>query len=363
MEPQNQTNSSGAVLNPPPTAASGCLGSLGWFAAGWVLPCFSPTFYAHAARRRVASAIAFLFLVAFIATGLHTLGAIRGLVQAGAEIQQEFASGRFPEITITDGVAEVNGPQPFVLVDQTGMLVVFDTTGVYTGIDRSRYSQGILLTRTTIVVLNAQGQYQEIPLSDLQQAFDADPIDINGETVVSFWAGFSVIATIVVGVFLFLWYTVVRLAYLALIALVLWGVAALIRPGVGFGPVLITGIYALVPAIYLHFLLGQISVTFIFLFTLLFVPLWIAALALALMTRAAAPASDSVTDYFKSERPVREWRALLALPLLLDFALEVIFQWKAWYVTWPLAFLTFGALVLVSLWPLFSKPKAAVPSG
>jgi hypothetical protein len=188
-----------------------------------------------------------------------------------------------------------------------------------------------------------------------------DPITINGETAVSMWAGLSVVVTVVVVVFLLLWYTLVRLAYLALIALVLWGLAALVRPGTGFGPVLIAGVYALIPTTYIHFLLGQVGLTFPVLFTLVLLPVWGLALAAALMPHTPAPASESVMDYFQSERPVRAWRALIALPLLVDLALEVVFQWRAWYVTWPLALITLSALVLVGVWPVFAKPQPAAP--
>jgi hypothetical protein len=102
---------------------------------------------------------------------------------------------------------------------------------------------------------------------------------------------------------------------------------------------------------------------FLGLFTILLLPLWAVALAAALFPRAPAPASDSAADYFRAEHAPRLWRALMALPLLADFALESIFDWKAWYVTWPLAFLTLLALLAVSLWPLLAKKSAPAPGG
>lgn len=348
---------------PDQAQSGGCLSELGWLAAGWVLSCFSPTFYYRAARRRVGSAILFFVVFGLAITGLQTLGLVRGLVQAGLEIRRAFEAGDFPEITISGGEAEVSGPQPRVLLDDPDVLVVLDTTGQYTEIDRGRYASGFLLTRTTLSFLNQQGQYQEISLSDLQQALDTDPIVLNGETATTYWTVFAAIVSLAGLVFLAVWNTVVRLAYLALIALVLWGVAALIRPGTGFGPVLATGLYALVPAEYARFLLSEVRFGFLGLFTLLLLPLWAAALAAALIPRTPAPASNSAADYFRAEHPLRFWRALIALPLLTDFALEIIFDWKLWYVTWALAFLTLIALAAISLWPLLAKPNAPAQMG
>ena len=214
-----------------------------------------------------------------------------------------------------------------------------------------------------LIVLSQQGQYQEIPLSDLQAAFDTDPIVINGDTATNYWTIFAVIFSVIAWVFLAVWNLLVRIAYLGVIALAFWGAAALIRPGTGFGPVLVAGLYALVPAEYARFLLSEVRFGFLGLFTILLLPLWAAALAAALIPRAPAPASDSAADYLRAEHSPRLWRALMALPLLADFALESIFDWKAWYVTWPLAFLTLLALLAVSLWPLLAKKSAPAPGG
>ncbi len=358
-----------AASSPPSGPASnqaqpgGCLSELGWLAAGWVLSCFSPTFYYRAARRRVGGAILFFVVFGLVITSLQTLGLIRSLVQAGLEIRRAFEAGDFPEITISGGVAEVSGPQPRVLIDDPSVLVVLDTTGQYTEIDRRRYTQGFLLTRTTLIVLSQQGQYQEIPLSDLQAALGTDPIVINGDTATNYWTIFAAIFSVIAWVFLAVWNILVRIAYLAVIALVFWGVAALIRPGTGFGPVLVAGLYALIPAEYARFLLSEVRFGFLGLFTILLLPLWAAAVAAALIPRPPAPASDSAADYFRADHPLRFWRVLIALPLLADFALEIVFDWKLWYVTWGLAFLTLIALLAASLWPLVMKKSAPAPMG
>ena len=337
-----------APVVPARAEPEGCLSAVGWFGAGAVLSCFSPTFYHRAARRRLGWAIGFFLAFSIAVTGLQSLALIRGLVQAGQEIGRAFESGEIPQITISNGVAEISGPQPFVLVDDGQNLVVLDTTGTYTAEDLRRYDQGFILTRTTMAGVSESGRYQEFSLSDLQAALDIDPFVLNAETGTAYWATVSVIVAPLGFVALAFWNGLIRLVYLTMIALVLWGVSAVLRPGTGFGPVLITGLYAIVPVLYARLLLSQIGIGFFGLFTLLLLPVWAATLAVALRPR--------------TERPLRAWRALLALPLLLDFALEVIFGWDAWYVTWPLTALTLIALLAVSWRPPSTKTAAGLPT-
>jgi hypothetical protein len=210
-------------------------------------------------------------------------------------------------------------------------------------------------------VLNQQGQYQKLPLRDLQAALDRDPIVINASTTTTYWSVFALLVVLIAALFLLVWNIGVRLAYIALIALVFWGVAALIRPGTGFGPVLITGLYALVPALLVSFLLSQVGLNIPLTTTFFLVVFWVVGLIAALMPRSPTPASSSIGDYFRAERPLRAWRALIALPLSLDIALETIFGWNLALLTWPLALLTFGALLAVSAWPLIKKGDSRAP--
>lgn len=348
----------------PEAAASpgepGCMSSLGWFAAAPVLACFSPTFYANAARRRTGSAILFFFLFAFVITGLQSCGILWGMVKVGQDIRQAFDSGEFPVLTITNGVAEVDGTQPYVIADNDTFFAI-DTTGQYTDIDRRRYAQGLLIKRTSVVILNRQGDYQEAPLSAVQEMLGlGDPFVLDAETATNYWTGFALIVSVVVFLFLAIWNTLVRLAYVALIALAVWGLTALIRPGTGFGPVLATGLYALSPALFVVFLISQTPVGFPGLTTLFLLIFWGLGLAAAFQTRRTEPAaSPSIGAFLSAERPLRAWRALIAIPLALDVVLETIFGWDAFYVTWPLALLTVGALAVASFWPLFMTPNAA----
>jgi hypothetical protein len=365
-----QTSGDPAALTTPPAASpaapqqnAGCLSELGWLAAAPALSCFSLNFYHLATKRRTGSAVMFFFAFTFVIVSLQACGILWGLFKAGQEIRQSFERGEFPEITITDGVAEVSGQQPFVFEDNDSFLGI-DTTGQYTEIDRRRYIQGLLLKRTSVVFLSRQGEYREVPLSDVQRLLGlSDPFILNGETAANYWTGFSLLASVIAFLALIVWNWLVRLAYIALIGLVVWGIVALVRSGTGFGPVLIAGLYALVPALFIHFLLGQVNFTLPLLTTFFLIVFWGLGLAAAFWPRAASAAPATADEYFRTERPLRGWRALIALPVVIDIVLEMIFNWKAWYVTWPLTMFTLIALLAVSLWPLTKLPNQSASQG
>ena len=112
------------------------------------------------------------------------------------QIQQAFADGEIPEITISNGIAEVSGEQPFIMLDGAdangqSMFVAVDTTGKIKKIDTG-YSQGFLLTRTELHVVNPQNGYQVVPLSDINTMFSQDPIIINAQTTSQAWGVMSI---------------------------------------------------------------------------------------------------------------------------------------------------------------------------
>jgi hypothetical protein len=347
--PTSDPYPAGAPTTPPPNPSPGCLASISSFFAGFVLACVSPAFYANAIRRKAVVAVLFIFLFGSTITCLQTASLFLAFVKAGAEIPKALERSQFPDIRISRGIAEISGPQPFVIADSAQYLFVLDTSGVYTTIDPFEYEQGMLLTRTKFVVLNNGGRLQEVRLSDLQRSLGVDPIELNSRSITAMWATFSVVLGLIIAACLFLWNTVIQLAYLMLLAGVMWGITALIRPGAAFGPVFITGLYALVPATYGQFLLSQARFDFCGLFTLLLLISWATALITATSAPGAAPASGTFLNYLRADRPVRAWRALIGLPLLIDFALEAIFGWHAWGVTWVLALVTFGVLVGIGL--------------
>lgn len=270
------------------TKNAGCLTAIGLFVAGWVLPCFSPKFYAEAMQRRARSAIGFFVMFTLVLTLAQSL-AMAGYLfvttsQAINGIFNSYASGQAPVVTITNGVADVSGVQPRVFADEQRTFVAFDTSGAISSIDRQKYLQGFLLTRTSAIILY-QGFYQEIKLSDLQKQVGSDPLILNSVTVSGYWASFAAGLWVLLAILLALWNTVIRFSFIFIMALLIAGVLALVRPSTGFRPVLITGLYAVVPTTYLR-LLFSFGFDFPDLSFFILLPLWAIALFLAFRHRA-----------------------------------------------------------------------------
>jgi len=331
----------------PPSG--GLLQQIGLFLGGLVLPLGSLTFYRKVSQQRVAVALLFFLLFTTGISFLITLNVGKDLWPVQGEIQKAFDQGKFPEITIRNGLAQVKGDQTQVLIDQDTMFVAIDMTGQYTGIDRTKYTQGFLLTQDTLVFLSQNGQYRSLPLSQFNEVFNQDPIVINAQTTVQFWQAFTLITVIVVFLALLVWSTLLRLMYVAMLALIIWAVISLFRPKAGFGPVIISGLYALVPAIYLTYLFDLAKLSFPGLQTLLLLPFWVIGLM----------ASFSGADFFR-ERSLRLWRAVIGLPLLLLLMVDIFvpYQYEAG-IAWALAVLTFLALLGVGLVTRGSGPAPA----
>ena len=313
------TNPETTRLVEPAREGGGCLSDLGFHAASFVLPFASLSFYRRATERRTGSAVLFFILFMGIVAILTTIGVARGMLAATDEIQRAFLDGSVPEITITGGEAMVRAPQPAILIDQDNMLVAIDTTGQLTAIDRTRYDQGLLLTRSELHLLNSgEYRYQTIPLEQVNQFFQRDPLVINAETTARFWQNFSIVFSLAAFFGLALWNIVVRFIYLAALAVAVWGAVSLFRK-TDYGTVLITGIYAFVPALILHQILNRFGVRFIFLQTLILLTVWGVALYAALVKQG--------WDLLGPDRPLRSWRALLGLPLLAVLVLDLFFNW------------------------------------
>lgn len=258
---------------------------------GFIFPCFSPSFYRAASKKSLIGGIAFFFLFAFVITFVPTIQLFIAMSGVGSEIQGAYERGEIPNIVIEDGIAEVDGTQPFVFEDN-GTIVAIDTTGEMNEIDTRWYSQGFLLTQTELHILN-ENEYQVLPLIDLNNDFK-NPIVLDKANVLDLWNTVLIWITIIVFVGILLWNSIIRLAYIALIGLVIWGIVTLMKKGVGYSPVLITGILAIVPVTYLKFLLSLANISFFTLYTLLLIVVWSFALWVVL--------KDYVVD--QSEKPM-----------------------------------------------------------
>lgn len=242
-----------------------------WLLKGFVFPCWSRTFYKKAIEKKVIIAVVFFLMFAFVQTSVTAIQVAIAMKSVGSEISAAYESGEFPTITIKDGIASADGTQPYVFASQRDVIAI-DTTGKTREIDTKAYSRGLLLTRTEIHFVNEDG-YQVLPLADLHESF-GNPILIDKTQVLDLWQkialGINLIATIGV----FLWNSLVRFAYIALLGLVVWGIVSIKRQGTGFGFILITSIYANVPATYILFILKKIGVSFFSLYTLLLIIIW-----------------------------------------------------------------------------------------
>jgi hypothetical protein len=186
-----------------------------------------------------------------------------------------------------------------------------------------------------------KGEYEEVPLSELHSVFDANPIIIDAESTTRIWGYVAWIGIGVVFLGLAVWYILIRLTHLVMLGLVVWGITSLVRSNTGFGSILITGLYAIVPATYGHYLLGQFNVRFFGLYTLLLLSVWAIGLVAVLGERDGG--------LLRGERSLRGWRALIGVPMLIVFALDLIFSWtNGAVIIGSIALITFIALGVVS---------------
>jgi hypothetical protein len=337
---QNDGLNSYSSSEKPANPGEGCLGELTWLCMGLTLPIVNRNFYRKASNRKVISALLVFFVFAFFLTVLTTINFYNTLAEGRQGIQKAFDEGTFPTITIQDGIATIDAPQPFYLLDEDGQLIVLDTTGQITDIDKAVYYQGFLLTRTELIMLN-KGKIETISLADLQTAFEQNPIVLDRTSSVSIWKSISNVM-VVIGFFaVAIWNMLLRLGYLALLALLIWPLARLFNPSIDYQSVFGIGAYVLIPAMILHYVIVRsMGSGFIFLQTLLFVPLWLVGLFWAFRST-----SKTAT--------IRSWEMLLPLPLLALIAVDKINQipdgdillWGA------LALTLLAAVAVARLWP------------
>ncbi len=329
----------------PPDQESRSASMLEMWGSGFTLSCISPTFYQYAARSRLSGAIGFFILFALALTLVQTLNIYRGFGTLGQEVEGSFATGRFPEITISSGRARLKGENPFVREDADS-IIILDTTGTYgpSHIASGRYRSAILLTSTTLYNLN-NGELQSIDLGELQ-AMLGDPFVVDAHTIQ------TLLNWLQIGIFvmLLLWNTIARLAFLAVGALPVWGITRAIRSDATLRLVFAVGVYAVVPATYGTQLLSRTGITFCGRQTILLLVVWIIGLVAALVERKGGIVGGT--------RSLRAWRAAIGIPMLLVIALDAVFVWQygsaaAWLVT----LLTLLALAGVGLWPILREQE------
>jgi hypothetical protein len=321
------------------------------YLAGPVLPICSPSFYHHAVKRSAFAALVFFVLFSLVVAVLQTARVTADFGEARQAIDDAFASGQIPEVMVEDGVATVYAPQPYVAVDNETSLVVLDTTGVYTGRELldGDYESGLILTRDTVYSFDDQGRFQQTSLRDLNLLFPT--IHFNAALL----KRFIDLGQVFVFAGLLFWHAVLGPLYIMLLGLGVWAVASMAKKQVSYSAVLITGFYAAIPAMYAEYLMARIDADVFLLFTLLLLIIWTVGLVAAVGTRRAG-------DLLRGERTLRAWRAVIGLPMLVIFALDVLYSWdRGPLIVWVTAVVTVAALVVVGYLTGMRLGKEAEP--
>ncbi len=305
---------------------------------GFALPSFSPTFYYRAVQHGFWPALGFFFIFAFILIILQSISLSQTIATFRVDIDDAFASGLIPEVTITNGRTQLHAPQPLVIIDDPAEgLFVIDTSGVYDvgTVDPNKYENILILTDDT-VIRGERGQFDVTNLSDINAVF-GDPIVVDADAAKQMMGWLQLFG--VIGITL--WQTVIRLIFITALALFVWLITMIFQRDVSYVSVFVVGIYALVPAVYINYLFDQISLSFCSSQTLILLAFWAFGLAMALPLRKG--------DLLAGQRTLRGWRTLIALPLLLALILHAIISFSFGpAILWGLAIITLLALITVS---------------
>jgi hypothetical protein len=265
----------------------GITDELTWLGRGFFQPLYDLQFYRAVVNKSLIDAVLFFVVFGTLLTIISTVNLSRNLGSAADDIEQAFASGEFPEIVIENGLATIRARQPLILMEGDGSIVILDTSGTYQSIDTSRYSQGFMLTRNSLHAYS-NGDYQVVQLSDLNSAF-GNPIVVNRETALDLWRSFASIFSVVAFIGIGLWNLVIKFMWLTFLAVLVWGVLSAFNLRSDYGPVLTVGLYALVPAVYISFLLGLIGINFCGFQSGLLLVIWVVVARLALKPGEAPP--------------------------------------------------------------------------
>jgi len=257
-----------------------------WLLKGFVYPIWSRPFYRDAAKKSMGAALVFLLAFAALQSLVSTFSVALNLSQFSSEIEAAYLRGDIPDISIENGLATASGSGQY-LIENNRQIIAVDTTGAIREIDTNRYSEGVLLTRNEIHLVNEDG-YQVLQLSELNQAF-GNPIVLNSATVTNLWSSIALIINLVILGGGFLFYSLGRFIFLALLGLLVWGAVSINNKGFDFGKILITGIYANVPTTYLMFIIRKVGGNFFGLRGIILFVIWGIAIAYVLKGERSLP--------------------------------------------------------------------------
>ena len=263
-----------------------------WLLKGFIFPIWSRPYYQEATTKPMGAALVFLLVFAVIQSIVTTGSVAFNLSQFGREIEASYLKGEIPDITIENGIATVSGSGKYI-IENYRQIIAVDTTGSIREIDTTLYSEGFLLTQDEFHLVNEDG-YQVLPLSDLNRTF-GNPIILDAASVTNLWSRIALVIDIIVLGGGFLFFSLGRFVYLALLGLIVWGAVSINNKGYDFGKVLITGIYANVPTTYLMFILRRLGISFFGLRGVILFVIWGIAMAYVLKIEKTDLIPDDLT--------------------------------------------------------------------
>lgn len=290
---------------------------LGWLGAGAILPLTSLSFYKRALRRPPMMALIFFLAFGLMVGLLTSIGITRDLVSLDDDVRQALVESEFPTITIEDGVARADVPQPYTLYEDDQIAFIIDTTGQITRLDTGQLDQGMLLTATELHMLNPGSDYNITDLGDLNLLFGRDPLIVNADTISTLAGGLASVFSVVVFVALLVWHIFVRLAWVSFIALIVWALAGTFWQGVKYAEIWVVGAYSAIPALYITYLLSSMDLSICGVQSFLLVMIMLA------VVYAVRPQAEVVEAH--PDQPSNLQFAWIGLPLLLVLAYDLLF--------------------------------------
>jgi hypothetical protein len=303
---------------PEELQGQGWLGELVWLVAGTVLPLTSLSFYKRVVKRPPIMALIFIITFGLVVGLLTSFGVTRGLGSLESDVLQALEENEFPTITIESGIARADVSQPYTVYEDYEVAFIIDTTGQITQLERNGYDQGMLLTATELHVLNLDNDYNITDLDDLNLIFAQDPLVVNAETISDIAGGFASIFSVVAFVALLVWHFIVRVAWVCLLALIVWAIVGTFWQGVKYAEIWILGVYSSIPALYFTYLLSKINLSICGLQTFLL------GLIMLFVAYAVRPPTEPV-----EAEPGHEFHiqyAWIGIPLLLVLAYDLVFR-------------------------------------
>jgi hypothetical protein len=207
--------------------------------------------YPEVQRQRLRRTFAHLVLLVLLSTVAATAVVALGVRDLVRKVLPEV--DKLPTITIKDGQASANVPQPWTKRlgrdDESGreLVLIIDTIDVLPGFGEDQ--MGLFLQRTNLLVKPSDGQVRVIPLERIGDR-------VIGPQLIRTWlVRMQWLAPLVFGVAAFVYFWLMKgLQALVLVLVGLLAATGRRRP-LGFGSLFAIGVYALTPAVLIDCLL------------------------------------------------------------------------------------------------------------